>query len=222
MHLDHYCYLQDHRLLGVVVSWRVSMGSNCSCSRSDQSDRSVNRIKVHQRMQAPLRRTELCFLPSLMVMYKPPEEWNKQYNWTLYFLTTDITFCLTTKVLVYSLHMVVTLKTFYWLFHIYQSAQCQKHVSMHLLKTNWNKRCLNYIVTLSKFNLCINSYTKTRLSGKINKHDLGLHETCYTEMIHSLKSNMPDSFWYKTVIPYFVKIHSGNPELSMRMQINHT
>jgi len=78
------------------------------------------------------------------------------------------------------------------------------------------------IVTLSEFNLCINSCTKTCFFRKINKHDLGLHEMCHTEMTYAQKSNMSDSFWHKTVIPYFVKIHSGNSELSMRMQINCT
>lgn len=60
-------------------------------------------------------------------------EWNKQY--TLYFLTTHITLCLTTKLLsifpAYGGHM---LKMFSLLFHIYQPAQSQKHVSTYLLK----------------------------------------------------------------------------------------
>jgi hypothetical protein len=78
------------------------------------------------------------------------------------------------------------------------------------------------IVALNELTLCINSCTKTCFCRKIKMLELGLPEMCHTGMIYTLKSNMPDSYRHTTIIPSFVKIHSGNSELSLRIIINST
>lgn len=169
MHLHHYCYLQDHQLLGVAESWRVSRGSNCSCLHSDQSDRSVKRIGGTSENGSIPQMDSVLFSAI-------PSGYIQTINWKKYIirvniifpLITNITLCLTTKPLrtfpAYCGHMT---KICSLLFHIYINQQSHKHISMSLLQTNRNKRCVKLnIVALTEFNLCINSCTKTCFSGK--------------------------------------------------------